>query len=320
MDRSAPRESLKFNIQAALAFAAFLTFAIVGCRQASIILPDPRILLLAVFAYVAVFSPVPAFWHFRHHPGHREATLALFWVFAFACTVPSVVDVCGRSRMPLQDFNLARLDNMLGVNVPAIAAYAGQHRLGHLINATYPMLIVFFIPLAVLAPAIFGRWIAAREFLAANVIALIIGLTAFTLLPAVGPWYGYHIPPDVGQTYCQTGLLLLRMPGPIAPHAAGIVCFPSFHVIWTILCTRALWTFRRFRLPVGLFAGMIVLSTLTTGWHYFVDVIAGFAVAYISIRIASRLIYNQPQPDDGGGELVQASPERDWYRRLPLAQ
>ncbi len=317
MDRSAPRESLKFNTQAALAYAAFLAFAIVGCRQASVILPNPRIALFTVLFCVAVFSPVPAFWHFRHHPGHREATLAPFWLLAFACTLPSVVDVCGRSRMPLQDLNLARLDNMLGVNVPAITAYAGQHRLGHLIDATYPLLIFFFIPLAAFAPAIFGRWIAAREFLAANVIGLIIGLTAFTLLPAVGPWYGYHIPPNPSQASCQAELLLLRMPGAIVPHAAGIVCFPSFHVIWAILCARALWTFRLFRLPVGLFAGMIVLSTLTTGWHYFADVVAGCAVAYISIRIASRLIYSQPQPYDEGGELVQASPQSNW---LPLAQ
>jgi membrane-associated phospholipid phosphatase len=44
--------------------------------------------------------------------------------------------------------------------------------------------------------------------------------------------------------------------------------------------------FRPIRIPVALLAGMIILSTLTTGWHYFSDVLAGIAVAAISMVIA----------------------------------
>ena len=195
--------------------------------------------------------------------------------------------------MPLQDLHLAHLDQMMGVNVPMIAAWASQHWLGHLINSTYPMLISILVPLAVFAPALLGRWIAAREFVVANIVALIIGLTLFALLPAIGPWYGYHLPPGPVQQFCQTELLHLRIPGPLVSHPAGIVCFPSFHVIWAILCARTLWTFRLFRIPVSVFTGMIILSTLTTEWHYFADVLAGTAVAYVSIRIAARMISSE---------------------------
>jgi membrane-associated phospholipid phosphatase len=158
------------------------------------------------------------------------------------------------------------------------------------------MLVVYFLPAAMFAPAIFGRWMPAREFLIANVVAMILGIAAFAFLPAIGPWYGYHIPPHPDQTWCQAQLLLMRAPGKYIAEEVGVVCFPSFHVIWAIFCARALWTFRYFRVPVCLFAGMICLSTLTTGWHYFSDVLGGIAVACISIRIAASIVRRQSRP------------------------
>lgn len=296
MDRLLPTENRRFHIQAALVYAAFLTFVVVGCRQASVVLPFAGSILLVRFILVAILAPLPVYWHDKHRPDFREAALALFWVLAFSFTLPFIVDICARSGMPLQDLNFARLDNMLGVNVPAIAAWTDRHRLAQLLNDTYPLLVYYLLPAAVFAPALFGRWVAAREFLIANVIAMVIGLTAFAFLPAVGPWYGYHLPPRPGQAFCQSELLLMRTPGLYIAREAGVVCFPSFHVIWAIFCARALWTFRFIRIPVCIFAGLIVLSTLTTGWHYFVDVLGAFAVAAISIALASRIVSRQSQP------------------------
>jgi membrane-associated phospholipid phosphatase len=67
----------------------------------------------------------------------------------------------------------------------------------------------------------------------------------------------------------------------------AIICFPSFHAIWAIFCAAALWGFRLLRLPVALLSGMIVVSTVTTGWHYVSDVVAGVAVAGLSLVIAN---------------------------------
>ena len=133
-----------------------------------------------------------------------------------------------------------------------------------------------------------GKVKQAREFVLANLVAFAIGMPLFALLPAVGPWSYYHLTPDPGQAFCWSQLLQLRLPGPYMFHeqAAGVVCFPSFHVIWAILCAAALWGFRPTRIPVALLSAMIVASTLTTGWHYFSDVLGGIAVAALSIAIA----------------------------------
>jgi membrane-associated phospholipid phosphatase len=76
------------------------------------------------------------------------------------------------------------------------------------------------------------------------------------------------------------------------PAIYGVVCFPSFHVIWAILCAAALWTYKPLRVPVALVYGLIILSTMTTGWHYFIDVVAGAVVALLSLKASFLLTRN----------------------------
>jgi membrane-associated phospholipid phosphatase len=37
-------------------------------------------------------------------------------------------------------------------------------------------------------------------------------------------------------------------------------------------------------------AGLVVISTITTGWHYAVDVVAGFVVVGLALGIAHRIV------------------------------
>jgi membrane-associated phospholipid phosphatase len=75
-----------------------------------------------------------------------------------------------------------------------------------------------------------------------------------------------------------------------APNVAGVVCFPSFHAIWAVLCGYAFSGFRRYiRIPVYVLAALMFLSTVTTGWHYVIDVLAGLLVAVVSLLIARRV-------------------------------
>jgi membrane-associated phospholipid phosphatase len=133
-----------------------------------------------------------------------------------------------------------------------------------------------------------GHTKQAREFLLGNLVAFAIGVPLFALLPAVGPWTYFHLAPNPAQAACWAQLASMRLPGPylFQDQATGVVCFPSFHVIWAILCAAALWGFRPIRIPVALLSAMIIASTLTTGWHYFIDVLGGITVAVLSMAIA----------------------------------
>ena len=52
------------------------------------------------------------------------------------------------------------------------------------------------------------------------------------------------------------------------------------------MCAAALWGFRPIRIPAAILSVLIILSTLTTGWHYFSDVLGGIVVAAISMAVA----------------------------------
>jgi membrane-associated phospholipid phosphatase len=67
---------------------------------------------------------------------------------------------------------------------------------------------------------------------------------------------------------------------------SGIVCFPSFHALLAVVSCVALGSIRPLRIPAAIVAGCVVLSTLTTGWHYLVDVIGGLLLAALSIAAA----------------------------------
>jgi membrane-associated phospholipid phosphatase len=82
------------------------------------------------------------------------------------------------------------------------------------------------------------------------------------------------------------------MPGPVTldMEDAGIVAFPSFHVLLAILTAVALSAIRWLRAPAWAMAVLVGLSTLTTGWHYLVDVIGGIVLAIVSVGAAKLLL------------------------------
>ncbi len=276
----------------AYACVAVVGLAYAGCKLESIH-AEIGGLPIALVVALAMLSPLPIYWHEKHRIELRESTLVIPWEALLAMVLPYTVLVAARLRMPLQDSLFGRIDQWFGVSVPAVVVWTHRHWLGIVFNKTYPLLIPL-LAAAALLPPLFGKVKYAREFLISNLTAFAIGMPAFALLPAIGPWSYFHTAPNASQANCQAQLLALRLPGSFTDSsaAAGLVCFPSFHVIWAVLCAAALWGFRPLRIPVALLSGMIVVSTLTTGWHYFTDVLAGLVIAGLSLAFAKYCTRN----------------------------
>ena len=292
LEHAAPPKNLdiltrRFHLRMAYASAILLIGSFAGCELTSIRVTGMGGRAVALLLMWAMCLPLPGYWNERGRIALRDSALTIPWALLFAVILPFPVLIAARLRMPLQDSLFAGADRLLGVSVPAIMAWANHHWLGRMATDSYGLLIPL-LPLAILAPALMGKPKYAQEFLVGNLIAFTMGVVLFALFPAVGPWYGYHYMGGGAQMYCQAQFLALRVPGTYIFHsqAAGVVCFPSFHVIWAILCAAALWGFRWLRIPVAVLAGMIILSTMTTGWHYFSDVLAGAVLAGVSVFLA----------------------------------
>jgi hypothetical protein len=77
----------------------------------------------------------------------------------------------------------------------------------------------------------------------------------------------------------------------------AIVSFPSFHVILAVLSAVALNGVPRVRRWAWALATLTSISTITTGWHYGVDVLGGLAVSLAASWIARLAVVPEAAQD-----------------------
>jgi hypothetical protein len=248
--------------------------------------PDPLWKTLAgVGAAMIPISLLPAILlHDCSKFERRDAALTIPWSLVLALLIPSIAVLSGRLHFALRDALFIKADRLFGVSVPEVVAWCASHpRIGAIFDRSYS-LIFWIMPAAIVIPALAGKKEAAERFLVANVIAFFVALPMFTVWPAVGPWYGFGFAGNALQKACEASIVALHGSG--VEEAVGVVCFPSFHVIWATLSAAALWSVKRLRLVSVIVAGLIVISTVTTGWHYLSDVAGGLAVTAFALASA----------------------------------
>ena len=279
-----------FHVQMAGTCIALFLIAYVGCRFTDVKVPGVAIGAVGFFVLFVATLPILAYWWQKRRIYCLDAAITFYWSILLKVLFAYSVVIAARLGMAinLQDDHLVHFDQMLGVDVAQLSAWAHRYWIGQAANASYPLL-PYFIVTAILLPILTHRVRYTQRFLTANVIAFAISLPIFALVPAVGPWYGIHFFPSEGQRACQNAFLLLRQPGPHVFENAGIICFPSFHAIWSVLCAYSLWGIRLLRVPVVVLSSLILFSTVSTGWHYFSDVAVGVVIAALSMAVSNRL-------------------------------
>lgn len=280
-----------FNFQMLYGAITLLISSSIGCKLTRVYVPNAASMVLALVVVAAILLPLYIYLREREKPYFANLLVVIFWAifFAYMFNFPAEIGARIGSRFPLRDAQLARVDRLLGMPIPTIMMWASQNWLGRAASVTYFWLFPF-MRTAILLPPLAGRSQGAQKFLIANLVMFVLGIPLFTLLPAIGPWYGYHTPARPDQLASQDTMLFLRtsfscefrMP-------TGIICFPSFHVVWAVLCVYALWSFKLLRIPASALAALIILSTVTTGEHYLLDLAAGALIATASILCAERL-------------------------------
>lgn len=270
---------------------AILVLDVIGCKLTGIHVTGVGTSILGAALVVAIFQALPLYWHRKGRYELRDSSLTVLWTALIWMMLPFPADIAGRlgRAFPLRDPLLVRLDAAMGVNIAALARWASPHWIFHAINQTYVLLAPMLV-LAFLIPGLAGKSTAVKRLLVGNLIAFAIGLPVYACMPAVGPWYGEQFAASHAQALCQSDAMRVRDPGPYEHRPAGVICFPSFHVMWAILCAEALACFRWLRWPAWTLAGLIVISTMTTGWHYFTDVLGGIALAGLAMFAARRLV------------------------------
>jgi membrane-associated phospholipid phosphatase len=225
------------------------------------------------------------FYRWRRERRLENILCVVSWTVLFSVLYIPPMYVAGRCSGDFCDALLARIDRALGLEVPQVLRFMEGHAtLKRVLDVSYDVLLPF-MTIAIILPPLCGHMERAKEYLVAGVISAALGLSLFALMPAVGPWtqYAYPLRPD--QERCAEILTSLRTqhePTLVFSNTDGIVALPSFHTILALLAAFALWKIPYVRWPAALLALAIIVSTMTTGWHYLVDVIAGILLALIA--------------------------------------
>ncbi len=135
-------------------------------------------------------------------------------------------------------------------------------------------------------------------FSTGNTFMWIIGAWLYMLVPSLGPAFRF---PDVWIPLASTleitqnfQALLMRNYRNVQQAKEfslmfGIAAFPSLHVAFqtfAFLWMRRLWIYGQ--IVFGVFAFVILIGSVVTGWHYLIDGIAGIVLAVSCYWIASR--------------------------------
>ena len=265
---------------------ALIVFAAIALPAKGLILPLSAALSIPLAAVPCGLVAAYCIW--TKNDRMREAALIVLWAGLLASLLEYPMYVASRFHYPLRDQWLSNIDHHIGVEVPTILAWVAHHpHIGGFLNTIYDVLILMMFAAAAV-PGIAGKFTAAKEFVISTSFASIAVAPVSAVLPAIGPWVAYHFAPSQPQLETQQLLLALRDAAPhiIRSSDSGIICFPSFHVLLAILCCIALCSVRVLRIPVIILTVLIAISTITSGWHYFIDVLGGLVLTVLSVLAA----------------------------------
>jgi len=221
-----------------------------------------------------------------------DASELLMWAVVFTSVLSVLIQLAGRSPRPLIDDRLSRLDAVLhfktAVAVQLVARVpAIRKALVFSYELAGPLIIV-----SVMLPPLLGYANASRRYMLGIVLGLVVVAGIFSIWPAAGPWTTEGFAPTAEQAAVTSYLARLKSPEPatLDMDDAGIVAFPSFHVLLAILTAAALSAIPGLRAPAWALAILAGIATLTTGWHYLVDVLGGIVLAVLLLCVVNFLL------------------------------
>jgi membrane-associated phospholipid phosphatase len=239
----------------------------------------PAVVMLTICLVYCIARPMPRL---------IEASELTIWASILFTLEPILMVLAARRPSPVVDSTVAAMDSHVWFSTAAVSNLVSQNPFwGMLSNITYYSLYVLVLGVVIL-PSIFGHYAESRRFVIAVIFAAMVTAMVFAFLPASGPWTVEHMRATKAAADSTDYLLRLKAAGPVALDMSkyAIVSFPSFHCVLAITCGAVVGSFRKLRVWGWVWASLICVSTITTGWHYGIDVIGGVLVATISIGVA----------------------------------
>ncbi|MDP4021305.1 phosphatase PAP2 family protein [Methylobacterium sp. NEAU 140] len=240
----------------------------------------------------------------RYEPNIAVTLSSLSQLLAFSALAAVLSYALAAQGGPLWDARLYALDRRLGLDWRAYLAFVDAHpRLGFVLTLAYRSLIVQMFLLTVVL-GFSGRWRALRAFVTAFGLASLAAAALSALMPAMAMYVHLGLTArdfahlDPAAAFVHVAHLSELRNGTLKAVSLdsieGIVTFPSMHASLGVLFGYYVWTVRLVRIPLLLVNGLLIAATPIDGGHYFVDVLAGIAIAAAAIALAAAIHRRAP--------------------------
>ncbi len=258
--------------------------------------------LLIAIGYVGIYA---GFAHANARSPRRRDPQVVFvlgstaQIVLITAVMAPMTYVAAATNFPMQDSALLTADRALGFDWAAYVHFVdGRPELASWLNVGYAMIgwPLFAIPVVLAAR---HRYRRIEEFTFAFGIALATTTIISALVPAIGVYQQIGLDPGSLKNINPAAYLdqLRDLPPTregVLRHLellglGGIVTFPSFHAASAVLFAWALWAVRWLRPLALLVNGAMLAATPLNGGHYFIDIIAGVAIAALAIVAARRI-------------------------------
>lgn len=211
-----------------------------------------------------------------------------YWV-AMALLFEFGITAIQYTPFPLIDHYLLRFDQLVGFHTLPILAWTKHHAWANWISViaysglslemlSIPLLLAFFKDKKQLNSLFI-------YFLLTSLITFVI----YYFLPSTDPSNVIASPYFSAfqkDTYIKYYEMINHLR--ITTGGGGLISFPSLHVLWAIMMTYPLRHRKTLFYPLIAFNSLVVLSTITLGWHFLADVLGSFLIASLCIYFAEK--------------------------------
>lgn len=289
MRRIAMRFGSRFNVTMTLVLATLTIGEILLARRVH--LEGTAQLLEAWPGFLLVLGSL-VYCERRPLPKLIDPCELVAWAVLSSNVLALLVQLAARSPYPLADSQLAAFDHAMRFETSAIVTFVSHLPVVQGILALAYVAIPLLVFAAILIPPFFGQRLASRRYILSVIVTTIFTSILFALWPACGPWMTEDLHPSAEQAAITARLLLLKSASvaKLDLEHTAIVSFPSFHVVLAILSAIALNGIPRVRVLAWALAILTCISTITTGWHYGVDLLGGLAVTVAGWALARLVV------------------------------
>jgi membrane-associated phospholipid phosphatase len=201
---------------------------------------------------------------------------------------------------PMQDAAFYQLDLALGVDWLGWLAWLDRHAwLAPPLTFAYNTYMHQGLILTLLL-CFSGRGMAARIMILAMIVSATVTVVLSGLLPALSTFEYLKLSP-ADYPNLRPAAAFIHLHDLLALHSGeafvfdttrtyGIITFPSYHAALGLIMLLAAWSHPLLRWPFFILNIGVIVATPIDGGHYFVDVLAGLAIAAAAHAIARRVL------------------------------